>query len=167
MSKQLVLMDHDGGVDDYLATMLLMTMKHIQTLSIVVTPADCYIQPAVSATHKILDLVGRSDIPVAESTVRGINPFPTIYRRDSFVVDHLPIVNERDEIQTALVKETGQEVIVRSLLTYELQEWETVIVTTGKSQGRTPVGAGSRKMQAMDKVNREKYYPYIMQQWTR
>jgi inosine-uridine nucleoside N-ribohydrolase len=30
MSKQLVLMDHDGGVDDYLATMLLMTMEHVQ-----------------------------------------------------------------------------------------------------------------------------------------
>ena len=29
MSKQLVLMDHDGGVDDYLATMLLMTMDQV------------------------------------------------------------------------------------------------------------------------------------------
>lgn len=94
LSKQLVLMDHDGGVDDYLATMLLMTMEDIQPIGIVVTPADCYIQPAVSATRKILDLVGRSDIPVAQSTVRGINPFPTLYRRDSFAVDHLPILNE-------------------------------------------------------------------------
>lgn len=77
MSKQLVLMDHDGGVDDYLATMLLLTMDHIELLGVVVTPADCYVQPAVSATRKILDLMGFSHIPVAESTVRGINPFPT------------------------------------------------------------------------------------------
>ena len=28
MAKQLVLMDHDGGVDDYLATMLLMTISN-------------------------------------------------------------------------------------------------------------------------------------------
>ena len=305
MSKQLVLMDQDGGVDDYLATMLLMTMEHIQPLGIVVTPADCYIQPAVSATRKILDLVGRWDIPVAESTVRGINPFPTLYRRDSFVVDHLPILNERDEIQTPLAQETGQEFMVRSLLAadrpvtlmvtgplttvaaaldlapqiehqiekivwmggalnvpgnveqtleagqdgsaewnvywdplaahrvwqtqiplilcpldltnnvpvtsefvrqltkqrryplsdlagqcyalvmiqvyyfwdvlattylahpefYELQEWETVIVTTGKSQGRTKVETGGRKIQAMGKVDKEKYYAYILQQW--
>src|SRR4028119_257569 len=116
MSKQLVLMDHDGGVDDYLATLLLMTMDHIQPLGIIVTPADCYIQPAVSATRKILDLIGRSDIPVAESTVRGINPFPTLYRRDSFVVDHLPILNEPEEIQTPVLEETGQEFMVRSLL---------------------------------------------------
>jgi purine nucleosidase len=58
MLKQLVLMDHDGGVDDYLATMLLMTMENVQPLGIIVTPADCYVEPAVSATRKILDLMG-------------------------------------------------------------------------------------------------------------
>src|ERR687885_1019099 len=307
MSKQLVLMDQDGGVDDYLATVLLMTMQNIQPLGVVVTPADCYIQPAVSATRKILDLMGRWDIPVAESTVRGINPFPSLYRRDSFIVDHLPILNERDEIQTPLAQETGQEFMVRSLLEaersvtlmvtgplttvaaaldlapeierkiekivwmggalnvpgnveqtleagqdgsaewnvywdplaahrvwqtqiplilcpldltnnvpvtsefvrqltkqrqypasdlagqcyalvvtqvyyfwdvlattylahpefYELQEWETVIVTTGKSQGRTKVETGGRKITAMDKVDKEQYYAYILQQWAR
>jgi purine nucleosidase len=307
MSKQLVLMDHDGGVDDYLATLLLLTMEHLQPLGVVVTPADCYIQPAVSATRKILDLIGRSDIPVAESTVRGINPFPTLYRRDSFVVDHLPILNERETIQTPLVAETGQEFMVRSLLSadrpvtlmvtgplttvaaaldsapeiegqieqivwmggalnvqgnvekslepgqdgsaewnaywdplaahrvwqtqipivlcplditntvpvtsefvhklskqrqypvsdlagqcyalvipqdyyfwdvlataylahpefYELREWETAIVTNGKSQGRTMVETGGRKIQAMDKVDKEQYYTYILQQWAR
>lgn len=115
LSKELVLMDCDGGVDDYLATMLLMTMQHIQPLGIVVTPADCYIQPAVSATRKILDLMGRKEVPVAESTVRGINPFPRLYRRDSFIVDNLPILNQQETIQTPLVTETGQEFMVRSL----------------------------------------------------
>ena len=307
MSKQLVLMDHDGAVDDFLATLLLMTMEHIQPLGIIVTPADCYIHPAISATRKILDLKGRSDIPVAESTVRGINPFPTIYRRDSFVVDHLPILNEREQIQTPLLAETGQEFMVRSLLSsdqpvtllvtgplttvaaaldlapeieakiqeivwmggalnvpgnvekslepgqdgsaewnaywdpigahrvwqtsipivlcslditntvpvtsefvyklgkqrrypasdfagqcyalvipqdyycwdvlatayldhpefYQLREWETVIVTSGKSQGRTKVETGGRKIRAMDKVDKEKYYAYVLQQWAR
>ncbi|HEY9633053.1 MAG TPA: nucleoside hydrolase [Coleofasciculaceae cyanobacterium] len=307
MSKQLVLMDHDGGVDDYLATVLLMTMEHIQPLGIIVTPADCYIQPAVSATRKILDVMGRSDIPVAQSTVRGINPFPTLYRRDSFIVDHLPILNEREVIQTPLLEETGQEFMVRSLLAaeqpvtllvtgplttvaaaldlapeietkikeivwmggalnvpgnveksleagqdgsaewnaywdpiganrvwhssipivvcplditntvpvtsdfvyklgkqrhypisdfagqcyalvipqdyffwdvlataylahpefYQLRDWETVIVTSGTSQGRTKLETGGRKMRAMDQVNTEQYYAYILQQWAR
>lgn len=115
MSKELVLMDHDGGVDDYLSVMLLMTMDHVETLGIVVTPADCYIKPAVSATRKILDLMGRSEIPVAESTVRGLNPFPRIFRRDSFSIDLFPILNERETISTPLVEETGQEFMVRVL----------------------------------------------------
>jgi purine nucleosidase len=307
MSKQLVLMDHDGGVDDYLATMLLMTMDRIECLGIIVTPADCYVQPAVSATRKILDLIGCFHIPVAESTVRGINPFPRLYRRDSFIVDHLPILNESETIRTPLVAETGQEFMVRVLaqaaepvtlmvtgplttvaaaldtapeieakikqivwmggalnvsgnveksleagqdgsaewnaywdplaaervwqtqigilmcpldLTnhvpvtselvqqlgkqrryplsdlagqcyalvipqdyyfwdvlataylahpefYQLREWETMIVTTGLSQGRTKIVSGGRKIQAMDRVDVSSFYTYILQQWAR
>ncbi|HAG85241.1 MAG TPA: nucleoside hydrolase [Cyanobacteria bacterium UBA12227] len=307
MSKKLVLLDHDGGVDDYLATVLLMTMEHIQPLGIIVTPADCYIQPAVSATRKILDLMGRSDIPVAESTVRGINPFPTLYRRDSFIVDHLPILNQNEQIQTPLLAETGQEFMVRSLQStdqpvtlmvtgplttvataldiapdieakieqivwmggalnvagnvekslepgqdgsaewnaywdplavyrvwrtqipivlcplditntvpvtsefvyklgkqrhypisdfagqcyalvipqdyyfwdvlattylahpefFERRDWETNIITTGKSQGKIKVETGGRQIQAMDKVNKDVYYAYLLQQWAR
>jgi purine nucleosidase len=48
---------------------------------------------------------------------------------------------------------------------YQLREWETVIVTSGKSQGRTKVEAGGRKIRAMDKVDKEKYYAYVLQQW--
>ncbi|MDJ0616698.1 MAG: nucleoside hydrolase [Calothrix sp. MO_192.B10] len=127
MTKQLVLMDHDGGVDDYLATMLLMTMEHVELLGVVVTPADCYVQPAVSATRKILELMGGSQIPVAESRVRGINPFPYLYRRDSFVVDHLPILNESDTIGTPLVAEAGEDFMVQVLR--EAPESVTLMVT--------------------------------------
>ncbi len=307
MSKQLVLMDHDGGVDDYLATMLLMTMDCIQPLGVVVTPADCYAEPAVSATRKILDLMGSSHIPVAESTVRGINPFPRLYRRDSFIVDHLPILNQNEIIRTPLIAEAGQDFMVRVLreasapvtlmvtgplttvataldkapeisekiqkivwmggalnvsgnveksieagqdgsaewnvywdpisasrvwqtpieiimcpldLTnnvpvtseivykmgrqrhypisdlagqcyalvipqdyyfwdvlataylahpefYQLREWETEIITTRLSQGRTKIVSGGRKIYAMDRVDKERFYAYILQQWAR
>lgn len=47
---------------------------------------------------------------------------------------------------------------------YLLREWETVIVTEGVSQGRTKVQAGGRKIQAMDRVDTEKFYNYILQQ---
>jgi len=115
MADNLVLMDHDGGVDDYLSTALLLTMEHLKVLGIVVTPADCYIEPAIGATRKLLDLMGRSDIPVAESTVRGLNPFPRIFRRDSFTVDHFPILNENETIRAPLAAETGQAFMVRVL----------------------------------------------------
>jgi purine nucleosidase len=127
MSKQLVLMDHDGGVDDYLATMLLMTMDHIELLGVVVTPADCYAEPAVSATRKILDLMKSSHIPVALSTVRGINPFPRLYRRDSFIVDHLPILNQNETISTPLLAQSGQDFMIQVLR--EAPEPVTLMVT--------------------------------------
>jgi len=300
-------MDQDGGVDDYLATILLLTMEHIELLGVVVTPADCYIQPAVSATRKIMDLMGFSQIPVAQSTVRGINPFPYLYRRDSLIVDHLPILNQQEVIQTPLVRETGQDFMVRMLRSapepvtllvtgplttvataldiapdaiakiariiwmggalnvpgnverglepgqdgsaewnvywdavsagkiweksveiimcpldltnsvplsldlfrrivrqrhypisdlvgqcyalvvpqdyyfwdvlatgylghpefYQLQTWETEIITVGLSQGRTKVVTKGRKVYAMDQVDKEAFYNYILQQWAR
>ena len=115
MSKKLVLMDRDAAVDDYLSVVLLMTMEEVETLGVIVTPADCYIQPAVSATRKILDLMGRSEVPVAASTVRGLNPFPVLFRRDSFGCDRLPILNEKGTIDTPLISEPGQNFMVRVL----------------------------------------------------
>ena len=115
MSKKLVLMDHDGAIDDFLSLMLLMTMTEIEPIGIVVTPADCYINAAVRVSRKILDLMGRSQISVAQSTVRGLNPFPPDFRRDCTIIDHFPILNEREQLQTPLATRTGQEFIVEQL----------------------------------------------------
>lgn len=115
MSKKLVLMDHDGAIDDFLSLMLLMTMTEIEPLGIVVTPADCYINAAVRVSRKILDLMGRSQISVAQSTVRGLNPFPPDFRRDCTIIDHFPILNEREQLQTSLATRSGQEFIVEQL----------------------------------------------------
>ncbi len=54
---------------------------------------------------------------MAESTVRGINPFPALYRRDSLIIDNFPILNQQDTIKTPLVPETGQEFMVKTLQT--------------------------------------------------
>lgn len=115
MSKRLVLMDHDGGIDDFLSLILLMTMTEIEPLGIVVTPADCYINAAVSISRKILDLMGRIEIPVAPSTARGINPFPADFRRDCIIIDNFPILNESEQIQTPLATVSGQKFVVQQL----------------------------------------------------
>ncbi|MEL7034882.1 MAG: nucleoside hydrolase [Cyanobacteria bacterium J06592_8] len=125
--KKLVLLDQDGGIDDYLSTVLLMTMENVEPLGVVVTPADCYLQPAVSATRKILDLMQCFHIPVAASTIRGVNPFPPLYRRDSFIINNLPILNETELIKTPLVKQSGQQFIVEVLKT--AKEPVTLMVT--------------------------------------
>lgn len=127
-SKQPVLMVHDGGVDDYLSTVLLFTMDHVRVLGIAVTPADCYIEPAVSATRKILDWMDVREVTVARSNVRGVNPFPRIFRRDSFTIDHLPILNQTEEIRTPLASENAPEFIVKVL---RAQSEPVTILETG------------------------------------
>ena len=115
MSKKLVLMDHDGAIDDFLSSILLITMSEVELLGIVVTPADCYIDAAVSVSRKILDFMGKSNIPVAKSTVRGINPFPPEFRRDCTIIDHFPLINESARVFTPLATLSGQEFIVEQL----------------------------------------------------
>ncbi len=113
--KKLVLMDHDGAIDDFLAMMLMLTMSEVEPLGVVVTPADCYPKAAVNVTRKILDLMGKSQITVAESTVRGINPFPPEFRRDCKIIDNFPILNEKDTLVTPLASVTGTEFMISSV----------------------------------------------------
>jgi purine nucleosidase len=115
MTRPLFVLDHDGGVDDYLTLLLALTFESHDLLGVVVTPADCYVEPAVSASRKICDLAGRPDVPVARSRVRGLNPFPIEARRDSFSVDILPVLNEHDEVATALAAEPGERWLARVL----------------------------------------------------
>jgi purine nucleosidase len=89
-----VLFDHDGGIDDLLSLTMLLAMDHVDLRGVVVTPADSYLRPALSATQKILRRFGRSDIPVAAGTLRGENPFPRAWRAHPYAVDALPILNE-------------------------------------------------------------------------
>jgi len=134
--KELVLFDHDGGVDDYLATMLLLTYTHVELLGIVVTPADCYINAAVGATRRILDLMGRSDVTVAQSTVRGLQPFPRDYRKDSIIIEHFPNLNERDAPVAPLADVIGQQFMIDALRRADRPV--TVLVT-----GPLPIVSGS------------------------
>ena len=83
-------MDHDGGIDDLLSLMLLLTMTDVKVLGVNVTPADCFFEPAVESTYKILSLFGKTDIPIGRSTEHGINAFPSEWRARPEVVNALP-----------------------------------------------------------------------------
>jgi purine nucleosidase len=50
---------------------------------------------------------------------------------------------------------------------FKLRDWETVIVTEGPSAGRTKVQLGGRKIRAMDSVDLDQFYTYLLKQWAR
>ncbi|MGH2720005.1 MAG: nucleoside hydrolase, partial [Actinomycetota bacterium] len=81
----------------------------------------------VGATRKLLALAGRSDVPVARSSVRGVNPFPRRFRRDSLTVDALPVLNEGGSAGAPLAEESGQDFLSHLLL--EAPEPVTLLVT--------------------------------------
>ncbi len=91
-----VFFDHDGGIDDLLSLIMLLSMPHIKLAGVMVTPADCFLRPAVSATLKILRFFNRLDVEVAEGTLPGVNPFPREWRTHPYAVNALPILNQLD-----------------------------------------------------------------------
>nr|WP_026679671.1 nucleoside hydrolase [Priestia megaterium] len=100
MTKK-VYLNHDGGVDDLISLFLLLQMEEVELLGVGVIPADCYLEPAMYASRKIIDRFGNGEeISVAASTSRGKHPFPKDWRMHAFLVDALPILNEFLPIKT-------------------------------------------------------------------
>lgn len=107
-----VLFDHDGGVDDLLSLLMVLAMPHIDLAGVVITPADCFLRPAVSATLKILRFFNRLDIEVSEGILHGVNPFPRAWRAHAYAVDAFPILNEiRLSDERGSKTETGDAVL--------------------------------------------------------
>ena len=103
MEKKKVYFNHDGGVDDLASLFLLLNMEKIELAGVSVIPADCYLEPAVSASRKIIDRFGKATgLNVAASNSRGINPFPKDWRMHAFYVDALPILNESNKVSTPM-----------------------------------------------------------------
>ena len=62
IDKELVFMEHDGAIDDILSQLLLMTMENKKLIGINVTPADCFLEPAVESTYKVLQFFNKENI---------------------------------------------------------------------------------------------------------
>ena len=90
MNKTPVIFDHDGGVDDLLSLMLLLTMEHIDLKAVCITPADCFLSDATTSTLKMLSLFGRDDVDVVQGNLHGVNPFHYDWRAQPKVLNALP-----------------------------------------------------------------------------
>lgn len=96
-----VYLNHDGGVDDLVSLYLLLKMDDVEVVGVGVIEADCYLEPAVEASKKIIQKFGSEKdkhIRVAASDSRPVHPFPKEWRMHAFTVDALPILNEHKPV---------------------------------------------------------------------
>ncbi|QHT47049.1 nucleoside hydrolase [Bacillus sp. SB49] len=108
-----VYLNHDGGVDDLVSLFLLLQMEEVDLLGVGVIPADCYLEPAVYASRKIIGRFGKGkEVEVAASNSRGKNPFPKDWRMHAFYVDALPLLNEYPDRQSEPVGVPAHEHLV-------------------------------------------------------
>ncbi|WIL49685.1 nucleoside hydrolase [Bacillus bombysepticus] len=125
--KKKVYFNHDGGVDDLISLFLLLQMENIELTGVSVIPADCYLEPAMSASRKIIDRFGKGNIAVAASNSRGQNPFPKDWRMHAFYVDALPILNESGKVVTPVTAKPAHHHLIETLL--QTEEKTTLLFT--------------------------------------
>ncbi|MFJ7761685.1 nucleoside hydrolase [Bacillus toyonensis] len=123
-----VYFNHDGGVDDLISLFLLLQMGNVELTGVSVIPADCYLEPAMSANRKIIDRFGKGNIEVAASNSRGKNPFPKDWRMHAFYVDALPILNEYGKVATPAAAKPAHHHLIETLLQ---TEGKTTLLFTG------------------------------------
>ena len=79
--KRVVLI-HDAAIDEYIRFLLLAAMPDVELAGSVIVNADCIGGPAMQTGWAVQSYIGRQDIPLGLSGVRGVNPFPWEYRSD-------------------------------------------------------------------------------------
>ncbi|MCJ8014581.1 nucleoside hydrolase [Paenibacillus sp. KQZ6P-2] len=126
--KKKIYFNHDGGVDDLVSLFLLQQMDDVELTGVSVIPADCYLEPAMFASRKIIDRFGHGSLDVAESNSRGKNPFPKDWRLHAFFVDALPILNESGKIDTPVAEKPAHLHMIDAI---HKSEEKTTLLFTG------------------------------------
>lgn len=125
--KKKIYFNHDGGVDDLISLFLLLQMDNVELTGVSVIPADCYLEPAMFASRKIIDRFGNGGLDVAESNSRGKNPFPQDWRMHAFYVDALPILNESGKVVTPVADKPAHLHLIHTI--QEIEEKTTLLFT--------------------------------------
>lgn len=124
-----VYLDHDGNVDDLVSLLLLMQVPDVKLTGVGVVGADSYLEPAVSASRKIIDLFGHDrSLAVAASDSRPVNQFPKEWRLSTFSFDAFPILNERGVVKTPVTDKPAHLDMVEKIMS---ADGKTSLVMTG------------------------------------
>ncbi len=89
-----VLHDHDGHVDDLISTILLWLSPEIELQAVGITNGDCYADLALEAMLKIATYLGLEGAEVSMTPDEVPNPFPENWRRESHIINELPLFGE-------------------------------------------------------------------------
>lgn len=128
MTKTPVIFDHDGGVDDLLSLMLLLTMDHIQLKAVCITPADCFLSDATTTTLKLLALFNRKDVDVVQGNLHGVNPFHYDWRAQPKMLNALPTLLAAQADTSLISKLPAHEYMAKAIAQ---SEHKVTVLMTG------------------------------------
>ena len=88
-------LSHDGAVDDFLALAVAAVTPEVELVGVQLIDGDCVAEHAWDLQARLLDLLGKSDVPTSLSRARPFNPFPWSYRTDCLRLAAAPPLAER------------------------------------------------------------------------
>ena len=91
---KLVIHDNDGHVDDLLSSLLLWLSSDIDLQAIIITNGDCYADQSFAALLKMATYLDLEGAEVAYSDSAVPNPFPDNWRKESYIINELPLFAE-------------------------------------------------------------------------
>lgn len=89
-----VIHDNDGHVDDILSSLLLWLAPGVDLLAVTITDGDCFVQQSYEATCKMATFLGLEGAEIGISEEPVLNPFPDNWRRESYIMNELPIFSD-------------------------------------------------------------------------
>lgn len=115
MNATPLILSHDGSVDDVMALLATTCFQATDLRAVIVTDGDCHAEAAARVSLRVLALAGRTDVPVAISSVRPVHPFPPAWRLDSLRIDKMPILNRPDLALRQIDPYDGAELMATTL----------------------------------------------------
>lgn len=91
---KLTIHDNDGHVDDLLSSLLLWLAPEIDLQAITISNGDCYADQSFEALLKVATFLDLEGAEIAYSDDSMPNPFPDNWRRESFIINELPLFAE-------------------------------------------------------------------------
>lgn len=91
-----VIHNHDGHVDDILGCMLLWLSPEVDLQAVGITNGDCYFDQAYEAMLKVATFLDIEGPEIAVSEDEMPQPFPDNWRRESYIINELPLFGAND-----------------------------------------------------------------------
>jgi purine nucleosidase len=99
-----LIIDHDGGVDDFISCTLQFRYSPERIKAITMVPADSFAQPAMWVMKQLKNLLLPSDatIPLGISKDEGTNPFPNEWRSHAWKLVNMQLWNvEKSSVESS------------------------------------------------------------------
>jgi purine nucleosidase len=113
-----VIFSHDGNLDDLISLIVLISAHKkgkINLVGVFITPADSFLEPALFATRKIIDIMKLENVIIGVCDEAGINPFPDEWRKTPYSVCHMPSILRDGEPRYIVSNELGHIVLANMI----------------------------------------------------